>query len=152
MTARAPIVTNASPDPWRRMCAAHEMAHYVAFKRAAIEVTRPRVWRNGEEVTGCVRSGQPTFSCSIEELTTYLTCVMAGPVAGDKWSAQPGEVPCPSWKSEVDTEHVARDIRLAKASNELSVPAIHRLAVRLVDSIWDEIVAGVPHLSRTGRL
>lgn len=137
-------------DGWRRLAAAHELGHYYACRDAGYAVHPPIIRGNGSAVSGFTYSDQVTCKTK-EEMLAYIVSHLAGPVAGERWGKQTGEIDQKNYQCRQDIRAVNRAMRELLAE-DITRSELRRATERLVNRRWGDITRDVPQLARHGTL
>jgi hypothetical protein len=136
-------------DPGRLVCAAHELAHLMAFRSAGIEVTEIHVYGRGDSAGGYVYVPKQDLNDQMQR--GYLVATLAGREGDIRFCNQVG------LKRYSDHRSCRLDIaefRKDKREWRLKVPdsVLRTEARRLVSGHWSKILRLAPKLARRGQI
>jgi hypothetical protein len=136
-------------DPQRLCVAAHELGHYIAWRKAGIRIKSIRVAGTGTSVAGNVHIGRQKLG-SPKQAHAYLVGILAGPEADQRWCQHNGlTVHQHTWAADMDSFAECRKHEWTRRTPDIEFRAAAR---RLVAANWREVVRLAPQLAQRGHL
>lgn len=143
-------------DPARLSAAAHELAHYLTFRDADIQISEVRVYGRGDNAAGHVLIAQDRFDGP--QARALLIGSLAGRQGDLMWCDELGWPHVPEHTCAGDMRIYRRQYReIRKIRHDLQIKGITDGALRAdarrqVRQHWPRIVRLTPKLARRGSL
>lgn len=144
------MVTKSNPtEKIRLLVAAHELGHALVWKAAGFEVVELRV-SGSERVRGWTGLDGREMK-TVQETADYLTGILAGKIAGDRWCDE-NRIPLRAHDSCDFDQDQYRAVLKDPLAVSLRDVDLRRAARERVHDLWSKIERHAPQLAERGTL